>query len=578
MLSSFTACSDVEPRSDEVDSSNVKTSVPKYSSRTVILPSTAVKRPNKPRTLYRARATHRAIGCLDIIHAIFRARIDPDSDYCDSSRTLSQVCRFWRTSLISTPTYWTAVKMRCGRTQNEHLWAWTILRRSKGQLITFFLYVTAPFQHNEVKRVMDSHAGHIHKLFVETKANVPPTAVWPEIQLFMSQNFLVFDYHQKEGMHVRVVRNTSSAAQLSHAKPYPLIDLPITDEFEYRRIMWSTWHVQNITSLTLDYMELGVRIPNHDLCAILSRNMTTLKHLKVINTAPLVCALEVPDIITLPHLTSLSMGYVRAGTIIPFIKALRLPRLRSLIVRDVARAPESLTPYYIRGVLQSIEEHMEGAVYLLAALSQFTTVTYLKVSGMRCPSPGILLDTLNLESLTLIDSDDVFRSLICSIPAPRNGWAKNSVPGLTLSGLSLAELTVTTRSHEPFVEYLTKRIDAGCPPLRRLTMSPCCLHSAYADDIKEKKWEKVDGETDTRIELAMKAAKVLKVVPQPLLGQLERTEEADLLIGRDHAVNKEALWRFIPPIIQCTESDSEDDDSGEEEEQSLKNDPWEMEF
>lgn len=94
-------------------------------------------------------------------------------------------------------------------------------------------------------------------------------AVRSEIQLFMSQNFHTSDYYRKEGMHVTVICNTTSAAHLSEAKPYPLVNLPISDEFEYETIMWSMWHVQNVTFLTLDDVESGtdVRIPSCNLCA-----------------------------------------------------------------------------------------------------------------------------------------------------------------------------------------------------------------------------------------------------------------------------------------------------------------------
>lgn len=85
----------------------------------------------------------------------------------------------------------------------------------------------------------------------------------------------------------------------------------------------------------------------------------------------------------------------------------------------------------------------------------------------------------------------------------------------------------------------------------------------------------MDKETDTGIELAMKATSVLKVVPQPILGQLERTEEPNLVISH-RTINKEALCRFIPPIISSTGDDSEDDDS--EEEESLDNEFWDMEM
>ena len=151
-------------------------------------------------------------------------------------------------------------------------------------------------------------------------------------------------------------------------------------------ILWSTWHLRNITSLTVSYLELGTdpRIPNRDLLDILSRNMSTLEHLEIIDTAPIICMLEFPCTVTLPRLTSLSIGYVRASLMVRLVQALSLPKLRSLTVRDVTRTPEFSTPKYIWGWLGNHvkDVQMEGALGLLTALSNFPTVTHLKVSGI----------------------------------------------------------------------------------------------------------------------------------------------------------------------------------------------------
>ena len=111
-----------------------------------------------------------------------------------------------------------------GPAQSEHLWTRTLLKRSQGQPITFRLFVTAAVRRNEVKNIIHSHVGHIRQLFIQTASEVPPTTVWGELQLFMSQNFYSFDYHRQNGMHITAVRNSS--VPLSNAKSYP-VHLPL---------------------------------------------------------------------------------------------------------------------------------------------------------------------------------------------------------------------------------------------------------------------------------------------------------------------------------------------------------------
>jgi hypothetical protein len=444
--------------------------------------------------------------------------------------------------------------MRCDGTERQHWWTKVLLERSQGHPVTFHLYISAPFHRDEVKSILRRHAGCIHKLIIDSDIDLPPMVVWTEFQMFMLENLELFDYRQRAGMCVTVVRDMSYSLS---AKSCPF-QLPLTDGVESTQLNWSTWQTRGITSLTLDYLVFGsgIRISNRDLCAILSRNSDTLEHLEIIDTAPIVSTMEYPFLVTLPRLKSLSIGYARAASLIPLVEALYLPALRFLSIRDVARAPNSSTPKYIWGIDYDFG-CLDGGIELLTALHRFDTVTHLEASGVRCHEPSILMDVLTLESLTLFDSDDLFASLICPLPAPPNGWRNNS-PCLTRSGFSLAELTVTSRCHEMFTDYLTKRSESQCPPLRSLTLSPCCIHSAYAESIKEKKWDEIAEDADKRIKLAMKSANALKVIAQPLVGALRNPEVADLTTS-ECAIDREALWRFVPDIILSIGDDSDDE-------------------
>ena len=61
----------------------------------------------------------------------------------------------------------------------------------------------------------------------------------------------------------------------------------------------------------------------------------------------------------------------------------------------------------------------------------------------------------------------------------------------------------------------------------------------------------------------------MTIIPQPVLGELERIEEATL-VTRDHVLDKDALPKFIPPMIPSTGYDMEDSEEEEEEEDSRK--------
>src|ERR1700735_4026164 len=106
------------------------------------------------------------LSCPDLLELVFTACANANFGCCDISRVLSQVSHDWRTFILSSPKYWTNVKMRCGGTEGKHLWTKVLLERSQSQPIAFHLYVTAPFHCDEVKRVIYQHAGRIHKLII----------------------------------------------------------------------------------------------------------------------------------------------------------------------------------------------------------------------------------------------------------------------------------------------------------------------------------------------------------------------------------------------------------------------------
>lgn len=501
-----------------------------------------------------ANLLNKVLACLDLQELIFDACVDPGDDYTELSRGLSQVCHYWRTYLLSSPKYWTTIKMRCGDTGTLHSWTKVLLQRSQHLPITVHLHITAAFKPADVKGILVLRTGPIRQLIIESAIDLSPADVWNEFQCLMSEALELFDFRQMDGKRVTTFRRVADRSFTES----DTFRLPLTGGIESSHLNWSTWQMRNITSLTLDYMGRGVRIPNRDLSAILSRNVGTLEHLAISDPASMVSSsvLGFPYTVKLPRLTTLSISYVRAASLHSLLESLELPALRAVTLRDVTRVPEPATPKSWWGVIREVDPGTEGGLALLEELQRFKTITHMECHGVRCYTPSIIFEELTLQYLTLIDSDEVLASLICSIPAPRNGWNKNSSPSLTRSAQSLTHLAITSSSDELFTTFLAKRKESRRPPLHFLAVSPCCLHSAYATNIKEGKWDAIDAEVEKRIELAKKETAMLKVIPQPVLGELYNEETADL-VKSDGTIDKDGLWELIPDIILGEDSDDE---------------------
>lgn len=441
--------------------------------------------------------------------------------------------------MISSPRYWTAINMRSGGT---HCWTKVLLERSKTHPITLHLSINSQSQKAEFWELFPHHAGRIRKLIIHSTIPSSPTTVWENFQLFMPEKLEVFEYCHISGMRAVALRNDAVA-------------LPLTGGSESAHLGFSTFQMRNITSLHLNLMAKNGFC---DILAILSRNIPTLQHLELCDDAPLICMLEYPYKVTLPYLTSLSFSYLRADIARNFLDALILPAILSVTLRDIARAPDASIPKYYHGRILGIDVGMEGGLDLVTSLARFTTIVHLACYGVRFPNTTFLLDELRLDSLILVDCEDMFRSLICSIPAPINGWKNGSMPGLTRSAISLTELTVTSESHDLLRELLTKRIEAKCSPLRSLSVSPRCIHSTFTGIVKEHMWEDASVVADNMVRLAIETSYRGNIIPQPELGTVHRLKDAVNIFTHGFPFVEEVLHPFLPSIIPSTaESDSE---------------------
>lgn len=499
------------------------------------------------------------VGYLeDILDIIFSACvINDESSNCDVSRLLSQTCGMWRDFITNSPKYWTSVSMHFNGKAVRRLWTRTILERSQTLPLTLHLRITAPFELRDVTIGLYPHLGRVRKFIVDCDIDGPPVQLWHKLQLFMQEQLELFDYRQKDGMRVTTVRKFLSSSD----PPFDSFHIPLTGCIESEHLKWSTWQMRNITSLTLDYIEPGTEICSKDVVAILSRSLNSLEHLSICDSRFWVNMFIFDEIYTFPKLTSLSIKYVRAACLVPFVDSLNLPSLIALSIRDVTRVPESSTPAQWRGYKDGVHHTLGGGLELLTSLQEFRTVTHMECYGVRTHDPPIIMGEMALEYLTLVDSDDVFRCLVCMLPTPRNGWRKNNSPSLTRSGMSLQHLAVTSNDHELFVNYLEKRQEAKCAPLRELAISPCCLHSAYAAPIQEKNWKEVEAVAGEVTELAGRSARDLKMIRQPESGTIYDST-AILLKMDDGVVDQVVLSQFLPDMIENTDDDESADESG----------------
>lgn len=495
----------------------------------------------------KATANH-TLGCYDILSEIFTACSHPETDYTGTSRILSQVCRDWRHHIISSPKFWTAAMISCRSGDPSHLWSRLVLERSRGLPLTLHIYVTRLAYLDTIKDLLYTCVGRVRNLIIDSEVELPPATIWRGCPFLMSEDLEFFEYRQKDGARIITERDAVHGPfTRSHLFQHALTGAP-----ESAHLGLSTWQLRSITSLSVDYsFGTGSRIPNRDLCGILLRNMDTLQHLEIVDTAPMVGALPYPLEVTLPRLDTLIIGFKRAAAMLPLLAALRLPALTSVVLRDISRAPEPHTPRHYWGVVETgIDPKYDGGFDVLQALRAFPTITHMQVYGLRCHEPTTLFEELALESAVLVDADEVFTSLLCTLP----GWAHRA-PALTRSGLSVGNLAVTGTSHKNFAEFLRKRHAGSGPPMRQLALSPGCLHEEFCGRIRQRKVQDVAEDAKTRLTAALQSAQKVSFIPQPTHGVPYEPEKGIIHVLEDDIFDK-GLWGMIPAVIPTGWEDS----------------------
>ncbi|KAF7978400.1 hypothetical protein HWV62_801 [Athelia sp. TMB] len=348
---------------------------------------------------------------------------------------------------------------------------------------------------------------------------------------------VAFEYPKQGGSRVTIERDIQGPFTRSQCQP---------DNAPNNPTKVSTWKLRDVRSLSIDYsFGAASRIPRHDLSAILLRSKTTLQRLELVDTAPLVGALPYPLHISLPCLRTLILGFRRAASLLPLIHSLHLPILDSIVLRDISRVPESHTPRHHWGAVEDgMDPSYDGGHELLQALRAFPTITRMQIYGLRCCEPTTLFEELTLTSLVLVDADEVFASLICSVPA----W-QSRTPALTHSGRSLVDLAIAGRNHKMFQEFLRKRCAGGKSGMRQLAMSPGYIHEAFSDRIDERSRQIYEQEAGTRLIAALHLSQNVSIIPQPVHGMPYEPQEKIVDVTEDDILEKR-LWGMISQVAE----------------------------
>lgn len=398
---------------------------------------------------------------------------------------LSQVSKSWRTYLISSKIYWSSITLNCsqigftGILPTSFLWAKTLLARSSPLPISLRLLVDRGSRASLVKDLLYKHLPgiprRVTKLVINADTTVAPNDVWSQLDLvpFMTNKLNAFEYKSADGSSIIASRKPSRLRQ-------PL----------------APGYLSGFTSLSINYLTLhpvssADRLSRADLGILLAQNALTLEHLEIVDDSPLICKVGYPWKVQLRKLKSLSIGYRTPSVSADLLDALDLPILHTVTLRDIARAPHpTVPPHYwdVNAVAVDL-----GGTELISSFAKFPTIRSMRFFGVRCAEPCHVFDYLELGDIVFVNSDDVFRNLICSVFHP--GWGDSccellAQPLLTISGLCIQQLTLAGEAPDLLELFLKKRLgsfkEGYCAPLEKLRFSARCLHRALVGGTVEE--------------------------------------------------------------------------------------------
>ncbi|KAF9467651.1 hypothetical protein BDZ94DRAFT_1294966 [Collybia nuda] len=391
----------------------------------------------------------------DILYYFFVMAI---KDTPTTAITVSQVCRRWRATAISSPTLWTKISMVCIRAHQQHSWTVTYLKRSQSLPISFYLKAHRKMSVREVEVVLTRHAHRFRSLSVLASNYRLTFTLWPQFSQAMA-SLTNFEYRVIGDIRVHVQRDNP-----------PIQPFQIAGTSRHGLIEWAKWDASTITSLTLNYIGPESKLSLRDFHEIFVHCRHTLTRLELLGFAPTQDKKDPVPRIALPVLETLLIGYI--DTIVPFMELIHMPRLHSLTLRDILQTPENHLYKPRRDWYFGMQATHVGRIF---ELMQGVHLTHLAIYGEQFGFPAefrhLLLGLKALKSLVLYAAAETYYDVLFEdqIILP-----------------SLSDLLITyvdhTRSLSPF---FGRRAAAKSQPLRKLTLTNDCVLVMEAEGFLE---------------------------------------------------------------------------------------------
>jgi len=413
----------------------------------------------------------------DLLYQLFTSIMSPHpADALLTAVKLSHVCANWRAIVVNAPMFWMYVDMPITKRRDHIQVVESFLRRSQQLSLDFHFRVRADAEPvpPRVVEALSLHSHRFHALSVLVRPRAP-LGIALDAVFFMDlpliHHFDLAVVGQQRCSLTMQPRSSVGRFQ-DHAiaphSPTPYLDWSI------RRF--------NLTSLSLKYIDIAAA----DLLPILIIAQSSLRQLEVYSDYQDAS----PDLlpcITLPHLTTLRIGYRRADVLCRVVDRLILPNLHSASVHDFGRCPESTTPPRYRDTyFKSVTPQEKDASKIFVAMCPFQNLMHLKLHGVLCPStpPESLTLPLRylfegLSSLHLLKSDPGFMLALVDVTSACSIWVLRN----------LEELSTTCEEYALVMGYLALRSARGLPRLRVLSVNPKIsllrhFYEEYAEEMR----------------------------------------------------------------------------------------------
>jgi hypothetical protein len=312
-----------------------------------------------------------------------------------------------------------------------------------------------------------------------------------------------------------------------------LTELSLTGTFAF----WNFWAITNLTTLTINHLELPFRLHLHDLRYILMQNANSLERLELHASIRRPSESGLPSI-TLPRLRHLHLGFISQFEALEFLQALQAPSLKTLHLCDVPRmhhfqrrrSSANVPPLPVANLhtgedfdssallhslcvtppafLTRIESLTLTSIYLIRQEPAWCTDVLTRSIPPSAVCPVRLMQTMtSLKTLTLHMPDNFFlQSLNFPIPVP--GTETDAQPCWTYPASQISNLTITHLSYWDLKFFLSYRAEIvrhlarhpenseKLPVLQHLTLGILeeDMHEVAQDSLSGMTWTKLPNE------------------------------------------------------------------------------------